>query len=137
MSNLKATVHTNDKGFAVSGYEQIKYGTSLFLSSSSISANVAAKGFQFVDNIFDTEHSRLANIYKPWGRVLLISDATVCGLYSQQWETYFKHHNVSLTVFIMAGGEKNKTMTTMLSIVDAMNEFGLVRKEPVLVVGGG
>lgn len=37
----------------------------------------------------------------------------------------------------MAGGEKNKTMETMLSVVDAMNAFGLVRKEPVLVVGGG
>ena len=37
----------------------------------------------------------------------------------------------------MAGGEKNKTMDTMLSIIDAMNQFGLVRKEPVLVVGGG
>ena len=69
--------------------------------------------------------------------MLLVSDTTVSGFYSKQWEAYFKHHNIALTTIVMAGGEKNKTMTTMLSIVDAMNEFGLVRKEPVLVVGGG
>ncbi|EJD33910.1 Dehydroquinate synthase-like protein [Auricularia subglabra TFB-10046 SS5] len=37
----------------------------------------------------------------------------------------------------MPGGETNKTMTTMLSLVDAFNEFGLIRKEPVLAMGGG
>lgn len=100
-------------------------------------ANRSLLGFQFVDNIFDFKHNHLADIYKPWKRVLLVSDATVSGIYSKQWEAYFKHHNIPLTTFVMAGGEKNKTMTTMLSIVDAMNDFGLVRKEPVLVVGGG
>ena len=94
-------------------------------------------GFQFVDNIFSPEHTHLAQIYKPWGRVLLVTDSTVNSFYASAWEAYFKHHKIPLTTFVMAGGEKNKTMKTMLSIVDAMNDFGLVRKEPVLVVGGG
>jgi len=34
-------------------------------------------------------------------------------------------------------GEKAKSMDTLLSIVDSMTEFGIIRKEPVLVVGGG
>jgi len=34
-------------------------------------------------------------------------------------------------------GEKAKSIETFLSIVDSMNEFGIIRKEPVLVVGGG
>ncbi|KAK7690164.1 hypothetical protein QCA50_006814 [Cerrena zonata] len=92
---------------------------------------------QFVDNIFSPEHDHLAQIYKPWGRVLLVTDAIVNSFYASAWKAYFKHHNILLTTFVMAGGEKNKTMKTMLSIVDAMNSFGLVRKEPVLVVGGG
>ncbi|PSS32167.1 hypothetical protein PHLCEN_2v2064, partial [Hermanssonia centrifuga] len=119
MSDLKATVTTTSNGFSVSGQEQINYG------------------FEFVDNIFDTKHGQIAKIYKPWGRVLLVTDTTVNDHYSKQWNAYFKHHDIPLTTFIMAGGEKNKTMTTMLSIVDAMNTFGIVRKEPVLVVGGG
>ncbi|TCD70755.1 hypothetical protein EIP91_001784 [Steccherinum ochraceum] len=119
MSDLKATVTTTSNGFSVAGTEQINYG------------------FQFVDNIFSTTHTHLANIYKPWGRVLLVTDSIVNSHYSTQWEAYFKHHGIPVTTFVMAGGEKNKTMKTMLSIVDAMNDFGLVRKEPVLVVGGG
>jgi 3-dehydroquinate synthase len=94
-------------------------------------------GFQFVDNIFNVKHDNLAAIFKPWKRVLLVSDATVSSHYRKEWEAYFAHHDIALTIFVMAGGEKNKTMTTMLSIVDAMNNFGIVRKEPVLVVGGG
>lgn len=93
--------------------------------------------FRFVDDIFNLNKHDLADVYKSWTRVLLVTDATVNGLYSRLWEAYFKHHGIDLTTFIMAGGEKNKTMTTMESIVDAMDNFGLVRKEPVLVVGGG
>lgn len=36
----------------------------------------------------------------------------------------------------MKGGELNKNMDTMESLVDAFDDFGLIRKEPVLVVGG-
>lgn len=98
---------------------------------------MSRKDFQFVDSVFDTKNSHLADVYKPWMRVLLISDATVSGHYSACWDMYFKHYGIPLTTFIMAGGEKNKTINTMLSIVDAIDKFGLVRKEPVLVVGGG
>lgn len=38
---------------------------------------------------------------------------------------------------VFKGGELNKNMDTMLGFVDAMDNFGLIRKEPVLVVGGG
>ena len=38
---------------------------------------------------------------------------------------------------IFKGGELHKNMDTMLDFVDAMDSFGLIRKEPVLVVGGG
>ncbi|EPQ56694.1 3-dehydroquinate synthase [Gloeophyllum trabeum ATCC 11539] len=119
MSDLKATVNTTENGFAVTGNEEIKYS------------------FQFVDNIFDLKHNHLAKIYADWKRVLLVTDENVNHLYSAQWSAYFEHHGIPLTTFVMSGGEKNKTMATMLSIVDAMDAFGLVRKEPVLVVGGG
>lgn len=86
-------------------------------------------GFQFVDNIFDSKHDHLASIYKPWNRVLLVTDTNVNGLYSEKWNAYFAYHGIPLTMFIMNGGEKNKTMETMLSIVDAMTSFGIIRKE--------
>ncbi|KAL0947354.1 hypothetical protein HGRIS_013471 [Hohenbuehelia grisea] len=119
MSELTATVHSTTNGFKVTGNEEINYA------------------FQFVDNIFDPAHTNLAEIYKKWTRVLLVTDSNVNELYSAKWNAYFAHHDIKVTTFVMNGGEKNKTMTTMLSIVDAMNAFGIIRKEPVLVVGGG
>lgn len=38
---------------------------------------------------------------------------------------------------IIKGGEINKNMDTFNDIVDFMDAEGLIRKEPVLVVGGG
>jgi 3-dehydroquinate synthase len=50
---------------------------------------------------------------------------------------YFEHHHLDLTVFPVAITETAKTLGTAERIVDAFSDFGLVRKEPVLVVGGG
>ncbi|GAA97234.1 uncharacterized protein L969DRAFT_84338 [Mixia osmundae IAM 14324] len=118
-SDLTAKVTQTKDGFQVRGIEDINYG------------------FQIVDDVFDPKKDQLAKLYKPWKRVLLVTDENVHRHYNDKWTAYFEHHNIDLTVFIMAGGEKNKTMTTMLSIVDKFNDFGLIRKEPVLVVGGG
>lgn len=116
-------------------------------------------GFKFVDNIFDPKHQHLADIYKKWGRCLLVTDGIVGDMYRSQMEAYFEAHQIPLTIHIMPGGEINKvslsqsicacpiadattfsvrqTMDTMLSLVEAFAQFGLIRKEPVLAVGGG
>lgn len=132
MSELTADITTTKNGFTVVGNEEINYGFSYIYCHDcpfTHSTMIDFIGFQFVDNIFDSKHDHLAKIYKPWKRVLLVTDTNVNELYSKQWSAYFAHHGIPLTTFIMNGGEKNKTMNTMLSIVDAMNAFGLIRKE--------
>jgi len=52
-------------------------------------------------------------------------------------QAYFDHHGIDLTVFAIAIDEADKTLRTAERIVDAFGDFGLVRTEPVLVVGGG
>jgi len=52
-------------------------------------------------------------------------------------QRYFDHYSLDLKIHKTMIGEKAKSMDTLLSIVDSMNEFGVIRKEPVLVVGGG
>ena len=52
-------------------------------------------------------------------------------------EAYFWHHNIPLRIHKTKIGEKAKTMETLLAICEAMDDFGIVRKEPVLAVGGG
>jgi 3-dehydroquinate synthase len=90
-----------------------------------------------VDGVFLTGNAQLAQIYRPYGRCLMVVDENVYSRYGEQMHAYFDHHHVELTVFPVAITETAKTLSTAERIVDAFGEFGLVRKEPVLVVGGG
>ncbi|KAI0972871.1 Dehydroquinate synthase-like protein [Xylaria arbuscula] len=119
MSDLKASVRETEAGFHVEGYEKIEYD------------------FTFVDGIFDISNNHLAKCYNKWGRVLAVTDKNVYALYGRKMEEYFKHFNLDFTVHQTSIGEKAKTTDTLLSICDSMTDFGIIRKEPVLVVGGG
>lgn len=116
---MTASVTQTENGFTVVGSENLTYG------------------FTFIDGVFDPASSELASIYKKWGRVLLVTDGSIEKQYGDIARAYFAAHNIALTLHVMPGGEINKTMTTMLSLVDAFEEFGLIRKEPVLALGGG
>lgn len=64
-------------------------------------------------------------------------DANIFDIYGEEMQEYFDHYNLELQIHKTMIGEKAKSMDTLLSIVDSMNKFGIYRKEPVLVVGGG
>ncbi|KAI0135353.1 Dehydroquinate synthase-like protein [Daldinia grandis] len=119
MSDFKATVEETKRGFHVEGYEKIEYD------------------FTFVDGIFDIAKPNLAECYLKWGRALAIMDRQVYAIYGSKIEEYFDYHNIKITVHQTSIGETAKNMDTFLGIVDKMTEFGIIRKEPVLIVGGG
>lgn len=119
MSNSHATFEATQTSFHVEAYEKISYSLS------------------YVDGVFAIENEQLADSYRPYGRCLMVVDETVHGLYREQMERYFEHHDIALTVFPVRIKEPDKTLRTLESIVDAFGRFGLVRTEPVLVVGGG
>ncbi|KAF4550260.1 3-dehydroquinate synthase-like protein [Elsinoe fawcettii] len=119
MSDLKATVAETKNGFHVEGYEKIEYD------------------FTFLDGVFNKENPQLANCYERWGRALAVMDANIFDVYGAQMQEYFDHHKLELSIHKTMIGEKAKSIETLLSIVDSMNKFGIYRKEPVLVVGGG
>lgn len=119
MSELVGSVTETKNGFHVDGYEKISYD------------------FTFLDGVFNPENRQLAECFKRWGRVLAVTDLNVYNVYGEQIENYFQHHGLDLKVHKTKIGEKAKTIPTFLSIVDSMTEFGIYRKEPVLVVGGG
>ncbi|KAL1304948.1 hypothetical protein AAFC00_003859 [Neodothiora populina] len=122
MSDLQATVEQTKDGFNVRGVEVIDY-----------SFSILDQGY----GIFDKENSQLADCYSRWGRALAVMDANIFDLYGEEMQEYFDHYNLELQIHKTMIGEKAKSMDTLLSIVDSMNKFGIFRKEPVLVVGGG
>ncbi|USP79723.1 Demethyl-4-deoxygadusol synthase [Curvularia clavata] len=119
MSDLKASVVETQNGFHVEGYEKIEYD------------------FTFLDGVFNPANNNLAKCYERWGRCLAVMDLNIFNIYGEDMQKYFDHYNLPLTIHKTMIGEKAKSMETLLSIVDSMTDFGIIRKEPVLVVGGG
>ncbi len=119
MSQIEAKFVATDTTFRVEGYEKIEYD------------------LLFVEGVFNIKNSELADNYQKFGRCLMVIDANVYRLYQDQIEAYFKHYDIDLKVFALIITELDKTLRTLEKIVDAFADFGLVRKEPVLVIGGG
>ena len=119
MSTIQATYQATESAFHVQGYEKIDFS------------------LLYVPGAFAPENGEIAERYQPFGRCLMVVDETVHGLYGEQMEAYFAHHRIELTVVPVAIKETEKSLRTLERIVDAFDDFGLLRKEPVLVVGGG
>ena len=119
MSIVQAKFEATETAFHVEGYEKIDFS------------------LVFVNGAFDIKNPELAQSYHNFGRCLAVVDRNVNRLYGSQIEAYFKHYNIDLTVFELVITEPTKTLETFEAIIDGFADFGLVRKEPVLVVGGG
>lgn len=119
MSNIQATFKATETAFHVQGYEKIDFS------------------LLYVDGAFALENTEIADSYLQFGRCLMVVDEAVYDLYCDQIQAYFNHYKIDLTIFPVAIKETDKTLKSFEKIVDAFADFGLVRKEPVLVVGGG
>jgi demethyl-4-deoxygadusol synthase len=119
MSGIQATFTSTDNAFHVEGYEKIDFS------------------LLYVAGAFRISNPEIADSYRQFGRCLMVVDQAVHSLYGRQMQEYFQHHDIELTVFPVIIKETEKTLATAEKIIDAFVDFGLVRKEPVLVVGGG
>ncbi len=117
--NPRATVTSTPDAFHVEAYEKIAYS------------------LIYVNGAFAPENPEIADSYRSAGRCLMVVDEDVYELYGTQMRGYFDHHGIALTVFPVRIRETDKTLPTLERIVDGFGDFGLVRTEPVLVVGGG
>lgn len=119
MSTMQARVVAGDRRFSVEGYERVEYD------------------LVYVDGVFDVENAELADAYRPYGRTLMVVDESVLALYGEKIDAYFAHHDIALTTVPVQIRETAKSLETFEHIVGEFDRFGLVRTEPVLVVGGG
>ncbi|SDG72208.1 sedoheptulose 7-phosphate cyclase [Pseudonocardia oroxyli] len=92
---------------------------------------------RYVDGVFAPENPQVADLYRDRGRCLAIVDETVHGLYGDRMRAYFDHHRIPVTIVALRIAETAKSLRTLERIVDEFAAFGLLRTEPVLVVGGG
>lgn len=69
--------------------------------------------------------------------MLTLVDHNIYDMYADKINAYFHHYGIKPTLHRSIVEEDRKDMDTMLSFCDAMNKFGILRREPVLVIGGG
>jgi 3-dehydroquinate synthetase len=119
MSEIRATLQESARGFHVAGQETIEFD------------------LMYVDGVFMPANPELADVFSDRGRCLMVIDEAVLKLYGEQIWEYFEHHGIALTTLAVQIAETDKSLATVEQIVDGFGEFGLRRKEPVLVVGGG
>jgi demethyl-4-deoxygadusol synthase len=119
MSDIRSTFKATKTAFYVEGYEKIDFS------------------LLYVEGAFALDNPEIAQVYCQINRCLMVVDEVVYGLYNEQIQTYFQHYQIDLTVFPVSIKETEKTLQSFEQIIDAFADFGLVRKEPVLVVGGG
>ena len=119
MGHVDAQFTATETAFRVQGWEKIDFS------------------LLYVEGAFAVANDEIAAAYRQAGRCLMVIDASVYGLYGDQIHTYFDHHQIELTVFAVQIRETDKTLQTVQRIVDAFGDFGLLRSERVLVVGGG
>jgi 3-dehydroquinate synthetase len=119
MTEIQSSYRETETAFHVEGYERIDFSLHL------------------VEAAFDPGSEEIAASYRRFGRCLAIVDEAVAAIYGEEIEAYFEHHSIDLTVVPVRIAETEKSLTSMEAIVDALGDFGLLRKEPVLVIGGG
>ncbi len=119
MGTVQANFKATENAFHVEGYEKIDFS------------------LLYVDGAFKIDNSEIAESYRQFGRCLMVIDKTIYGLYGDRIQAYFEHYEIDLSIFQIRIEETDKNLQTFEQIVDAFADFGLVRKEPVLVVGGG
>jgi demethyl-4-deoxygadusol synthase len=119
MGGVEAGYRETDTAFHVEGRERLDFS------------------LHFVDGAFAPENEEIAAAYRHFGRCLAVVDADVLDHYGEEIEAYFAHHAIELTIFPVTIRETEKSLASVERIVDALDGFGLLRKEPVLVVGGG
>lgn len=91
-------------------------------------------------DLFSTKNSQLVTAAKlaPGERRLIVVDSRVDQLYGDEIRRFFAQHRIITRTVVMAAGEVNKTMDSVLRIIDAAEELGIRRySDPIIAVGGG
>lgn len=93
--------------------------------------------YHMIDDVFHTRNKQLADLYIPWKRSLIIVDFAVYELYGAHIKNYFETYDITITIYPTHITEDRKNIETLLEVCGWITEFNLLRREPVLAIGGG
>lgn len=93
---------------------------------------------QYSSNIFNPKNHDLVDCGNyTSNRRLIVIDRNVSKLYCDQMIAYFQELKVEGTVLTIDSDEENKTWENANKILEFFETEGLLRREPVIAIGGG
>ena len=93
---------------------------------------------QYSSNIFNPKNHDLVDCGNyTYNRRLIVIDRNVSKIYCDQMIAYFQELKVEGTVLTIDSDEENKTWENANKILEFFETEGLLRREPVIAIGGG
>lgn len=92
------------------------------------------------NNLFENGHPAFLQPVGPDGRIrrLVVIDELVYSLYGEKIEQFFASNDVVYEILPVVATETRKDFDTLMTILNAMESFHLLRQsEPVIAIGGG
>ena len=93
--------------------------------------------YHIVNDVVDAKTSTIVTLYEPYKRCLAMVDHRVYDLYGDQMRIYFEAYNIAATIHPVNITEDQKSIETLVQVYNWITEFDLLRRGPVLVIGGG
>lgn len=88
------------------------------------------------ENILDLKNLDLLR-YNNSQRRLIVIDDTVYQLYKSELLDYFKFHNIDIKICSVVVSEDKKNWDNVNVILDFFENHGVLRREPIIAIGGG
>jgi len=108
--------------------------------SSKIEAflsTVKTSSIRILNRTLHLDSLYLRNLYKPLERAVVVIDKTVDGLWGEQLDKYFEHHDIKLVKLVYRAHEADKHIGSVQKILEDYKRNQVKRNQPILVIGGG
>ena len=91
---------------------------------------------KYSSDVFDINNHDLLS-FNESNRKVIVIDKTVNKLYGHQLKRYFEVFKIELKLFVIDAIEENKDWHHTDQILKFFEDVGVLRREPVIVIGGG
>ena len=90
-----------------------------------------------VEGVLGHDQPLLKDLYRPLGRCVCVIDENVEKFFGWQVESYFAAHEIELEKVVYRAMEVDKGISTVERLLGDFKHLGVLRNEPVLIIGGG
>lgn len=89
------------------------------------------------EGVLDPANVLLRDMYAVIGRCVAVIDQNVDDEWGAQIRAYFEYHDVELHTLVYRAMEIDKGIRTVELMLGDFKELGVMRTEPILIIGGG